>query len=1116
MLATTLSLVASLQGASPDLLFRLDVPNTPTSGYLHEAPDLDGDGQVDFSWHEYGEVRSFSSRTRAPLQAVQSIFIGQDFAWIGDANGDGHRDILSTAPANGPGYQVIDGVTGAYIYGVQSGNVPMPFSAFGRVPDHDGDGQSDFWLLMRPTTTSEDRVIEIYSTVSGALIRSITRQDAPFFGSAIASYPDADGDGLSDFLVGETVDLITSRGLIVSSVTGADLVECLCMDPGGSIARDLHVIGDVNRDGAMDILARKDRPSVDDDAVVYSGATGAELFALPRPAPATLNYGTFGRFAANLGDIDGDHHDDFVVSDDRSAKIVVFSGASGRELRSMASTGVSGLGRGLLGPVDIDGDGVGDWITGHPWNPTGTQGTFTAEGYRWIDDDMVIDFEEEVNGGAPIRNGKALDQESPRTQPLRILAGSYGTFEVAAFDTSTNGPNSGGAGAELLVDSGNAVIVQAAPQQTIPGIFDQPSPGANGGEYTIRFDQACEPLSIDLIHVPVGLSMELVAIDAAQRSRTFSVPGGFTTTLSVSPAMATWTLQFDTLTPQPGASGTATALEDAGFNPGRVRSLIVRSSGPSAIDRLRVARLLIPPAGTLQNQIVPSVIDGAIRVFGLRDVTGDRRADFVIATRGSMGPSGTPDAVTAYSGEAQVVLYSIQGARGETLAQLGDLTGDGFGELAIGWAGWSNGNGYAPGEVLIHDGATGAFIDRLEGTSDGDRFGLTVAALDDVDGDGIDDFAVGAPGHAGATGRIEIISGGSRLTLRTIVGPAGTPQERRMGTELVSMDDVDGDGVRDIAVTFMQPSGTEGRVRIYSTATGQPLMDVALAAPCMATEGLFAFTDQDGDGLEDLLVQGGPVGCSTLVISSVTGAEISSMPPNEFFTRTIVPGDIDGDRRDDIIRLESLSDFVTAYRGYSGLGFEPLFDESTFHQPGTEMSIFSMDDIDRDGRHDFALIHPNSTIPLRFHSLDATLWTVCNGAAYGGGLGARLRTVGSSSISANTLALETWNLPNTSFALLLNASATVPGTGPGSIAIFSDGNLCLSPTSLARHSTIFPVIGNASLMPVDLSALPTAGAPGFVAAANAGETRFWQCWFRDPGGFFGSNLSDAVGVTFSH
>ena len=103
------------------------------------------------------------------------------------------------------------------------------------------------------------------------------------------------------------------------------------------------------------------------------------------------------------------------------------------------------------------------------------------------------------------------------------------------------------------------------------------------------------------------------------------------------------------------------------------------------------------------------------------DTNGDGIADFV-ATGDGHGPLGVPGAVRAYSGRSGAMLWSVHqpsgGSFGMTLDALGDLDGDGVNDVIVGER-FANSS---TGRAWLFSGASGAVIDVMDGIAPDDTY----------------------------------------------------------------------------------------------------------------------------------------------------------------------------------------------------------------------------------------------------------------------------------------------------------------------------------------------------------------------------------------------------------
>lgn len=214
------------------------------------------------------------------------------------------------------------------------------------------------------------------------------------------------------------------------------------------------------------------------------------------------------------------------------------------------------------------------------------------------------------------------------------------------------------------------------------------------------------------------------------------------------------------------------------------------------------------------------------------DVDGDGLADIAIGAPGYwvQGPPALQNAgrVYLFSAKSNRILWAVNGTAshdgfGQTLAALGDVNNDGIGDLAAG-APWKNGN---RGAVRVLSGATGATLYTLNGTVANEAFGAALSAVNDVDGDGMKDLVVGVPGltASGITGRIELRSGN---TGSPIWSEPATEPDSEFGFAVAGTGDIDGDGYSDVIVgepRYEDPATnmTPGAISIRSGLTGDQI-----------------------------------------------------------------------------------------------------------------------------------------------------------------------------------------------------------------------------------------------------------------------------------------------------
>lgn len=129
----------------------------------------------------------------------------------------------------------------------------------------------------------------------------------------------------------------------------------------------------------------------------------------------------------------------------------------------------------------------------------------------------------------------------------------------------------------------------------------------------------------------------------------------------------------------------------------------------------------------------------------------------------------------------------------------------------------------------------------LSGEQDGDYFGWILANVDDIDGDGVDEFLVPAIAHDGFAGRVRLFSGADGAVLHEVLGAPGSA----LGYAVGAGGDVNGDSVPDYVLGG-------GQVLVYSGSDHQLLFD--LTAVTDFADSVRGVGDLNGDGYGDVLV----------------------------------------------------------------------------------------------------------------------------------------------------------------------------------------------------------------------------------------------------------------------
>jgi hypothetical protein len=269
--------------------------------------------------------------------------------------------------------------------------------------------------------------------------------------------------------------------------------------------------------------------------------------------------------------------------------------------------------------------------------------------------------------------------------------------------------------------------------------------------------------------------------------------------------------------------------------------------------------------GAIIDEVQPPA-NRVISLYGMNpihDLDGDGVADFALSLGNPFSGSVAGNGVALYSGSELALLQLLEPANrhfayGWDVDSTGDLDGDGTLDLAVSSSG-DDSNGLRAGAVYLHSGATGAVIDVLFGTAPEERFGFAVERLPDIDMDGVEDLAISSNFLLDplAYGRVALISGATRTTIREIISPV---MNDSFGWDLALVGDQDADGMPDLAIgapNYRAAPGSFGRVEVHSIVSELQVAELEAEREGQAFgKTILPLSDVQPNGYQEILVAG--------------------------------------------------------------------------------------------------------------------------------------------------------------------------------------------------------------------------------------------------------------------
>jgi hypothetical protein len=703
-------------------------------------------------------------------------FMGGSVAGVGDVNGDGFADVAVGAAAwdatpNGNEGRVFVYYGGAGTSFDTTADVTLFSSQVGAAfgssvsgGDINADGFSDIIvgaILYDNGETDEGNAFAYFGSAAFDIVTDGTLQSnqaGAQLGAGVSVVGDVNGDGYADVLVGAPAysNGEAGEGAAMLWLGGAGSMNAIVdgVLEGGQIGagmgRGVGSAGDVNGDGFTDVLVGADSY---DTAQANSGAAflflgGAGAFnigvdALIEAGQASARMG----FSVSGGDVNRDGYSDVLVGapsfsagqSEEGAAFVYFGGARGLDITADAnlpSAQGSGQSGHSVATGDVNGDGFSDLIVG-------------AFGF-----DQGIGLS---NAGS-----------------VFIYFGSNGAFNQVADAQLLLDPGQADArfGASVAAGDINAdgfddVIVGASEWdggQVDEGVAFVYYGGA--GAFNVTADAQIES---NQIGARLGTSAAVVgdingdgfndvAIGAVFFDNGQTDEGAVLVYFggNILDTTADGLLEVDQ-----GSAYLGTSVAGAGDVNGDGFADIV--TGGIGVDGpgTNAGIALIYFGGTAFNSVVDAMLNGTAAarmgssVASAGDVNGDGYADVVVGAFEFSGGQAAEGAAFVYFGgpgafnttaDVQLELNQAGAGVGSSVAGVGDINGDGFGDVVVGAHQYDNGE-VDEGTAFVYFGGvpmnTGVDA-QLESNQAAARFGFSLA-VGDTNGDGFADVAVGAP-----------------------------------------------------------------------------------------------------------------------------------------------------------------------------------------------------------------------------------------------------------------------------------------------------------------------------------------------------------------------------------
>lgn len=806
-------------------------------------------------------------------------YMGSSVAGAGDINGDGYSDVLAGGwlaayPNSGEGavWVFLGSATGlnpVFRHRLErnQGGAQFGFSV-NSAGDVNGDGFNDviigapkFNLFTAPLGPPDDGAIYIFHGSAGALGVGLNPAPTLTFnttslggertGWAVSTAGDVNGDGYSDVIIGDWQDNIgpeIDEGVAViyhGSPAGLNTTPVTTIQ--GTVAdrwlgRSVSTAGDVNGDGYADVIIGAGQftngQTREGAAFVHLGSpTGINSSPFLRYESNQIN-GYMGEWVSTAGDVNGDGYSDMIVGiigQTGGGGAQVFHGGAYNVSTTPSFTRSSGSANARMGAAaanagDVNGDGYSDAIVGAPDASNGQAG----EGLAFVHYGSIT--------GLAAAPSLILEEDVAGAAFGRSVASAGDVNGDGYADVLVGAPLNGGFGRTYLYHGGPAGL------NGTPALILNGSPGSLFGASVFKAgDHNCDGYSDVVIGAP-GEEMAYVYPGA---------PGGLDPTPVVLNA--------------PIAGGAfGSAVSTAGDVNGDGFSDVIIGAPDLSNGQALEGAFYVYHGDLFNFPTIPFFnYEGGVAgrrlgtsVCGAGDLNGDGFYDIAAGAPQTSLPEANEGMVFVFFGSTLGVNAigsqypqgnQVNAQKGFSVAEGGDVNGDGYADLVIGTPFFANGQANE-GRVWVYPGSptgVGANVVTLETNVVGENFGWAIAGGGDVDGDGYSDVLVGAPSASptlGNEGTVRLFRGNNALAYNRLTRQYMTDLVSPLATNSADLSDAFFFGIGHRARSQIQR--TTAKLRWEVVHEGQPFTGVPITNSVAFLANGATFTDLGLSGVE--------------------------------------------------------------------------------------------------------------------------------------------------------------------------------------------------------------------------------------------------------------------------